>query len=73
MDLGCAIKEKLIERAGHWILSLVRGGCLLEVEILGCEKRSVGSYWRGRLSMCAIEENGSKGGCVVVSGERIPC
>ena len=23
--------------------------------------------------MCAIEENGSKGGCVVGSGERVPC
>ena len=43
MHLGCAIKERLIERVGHWILSLVRGGCLLGVENLGCKKRSVGS------------------------------
>ena len=34
MHLGCAIKERMIERAGHWILSLVRGECLLGVEIL---------------------------------------
>ena len=47
MHLGCAIKESLIERAGHWILSLVRGGCLLVVEILGCKKRSVGSVGGG--------------------------
>ena len=47
MDLGCAIKERMIEHAGHWILSLVGGGCLLGVEILGCKKRSVGSVGGG--------------------------
>ena len=47
MHLGCVIKEKLIERARHWILSLVRGGCLLEVEILGCNWRSGGSVGGG--------------------------
>ena len=48
MHLGYAIKERMIERAGDWILSLVRGGCLLGVEILvSLQKRSGGSVGGG--------------------------
>ena len=47
MHVGYAIKERLSERAGYWTPALVRGGCLLGVEILGCKKRSVGSVGGG--------------------------